>query len=42
MMCSILVVPRMEVDTRRYASKDAGPKEGGFEGGPTSIGGIKE
>ena len=30
------------VDTRQCANKDAGPKEGGFGGGPTSIGGRKE
>ena len=30
-------VPQRGVDTRRCASKDAGPKGGGFGGGPTSI-----
>ena len=39
---SLLAVPRRGVDTRRCASKDAGPKGGGFGGSPTSIGGRKE
>ena len=30
------------VDMRQRASKDVGPKRGGFGGGPTSIGGRKE
>ena len=30
------------VDMRRCASKDVGPKEGGFGGDPMSIGGRKE
>ena len=39
---SLLAVPQGGVNTRRCASKDAGPKGGGFGGGPTSIGGRKE
>ena len=33
---SLLAIPRRGVDTRRCASKDAGPKGGGFGGGLTS------
>ena len=39
---SLLAVPRRGVDTKRCASKDAGPKGGRFKGGPTSIGERKE
>ena len=39
---SLLAVPQREVDTRRCASKNAGPKGGGFGGGPTLIRGRKE
>ena len=39
---SLLVVPRKRVDTKWCVSKDAGPKGGGFRGGPTSIEGRKE
>ena len=35
---SLLAVPQRGVDTRWYASKDVGPKGGGFGSGPTSIG----
>ena len=35
---SLLTVSRRGVDTRWCASKDSGPKGGGFGGGPTSTG----
>ena len=38
MMCQPSRCYPKGVDTKRCASKDAGPEGGGFGGGPTSIG----